>query len=199
MDAAESCHIVGIDDDDHDQQVPQINIRSHDDDTHLDEATYSIHERRIAALNINNNNNKKSNESSTTTTLHSPTTVYLTGMPLRYCTETVIEKMMTRYGKIARCTVHTQQSNKVFAFCEFIDASSAAESIRALNGRKLGGQNILVRPAFKEGGSVPSSVGKAMASSENSSNPKRLRQQLDSKIEAIQRKLAKKAFDCKDI
>ena len=96
--------------------------------------------------------------------------------------------MMSRYGLIVRCSVHTQQSCKVFAFCEFSESSSATEAIRALNGRKLGGHILMVRPAFRENSAVSSSV----ASNDHSSNPKRKRQQLDSKIDAIKRKLANK-------
>lgn len=140
----------------------------------------------------------KSNQSTdtTTTTPYSSTTVYITGMPMRYCTETVIEKMMIRYGKIVRCTVHApQQSNKIFAFCEFVEPSSATEAIRALNGRKLGGQHLLVRPAFKESSSTTTSA--VISSHEVTSHPKRQRQQIDSKIEAIRRKLAKTSH-CKN-
>ncbi len=130
----------------------------------------------------------------TTNTPYSSTTVYLSGMPMRYCTESVIEKMMIRYGKIVRCTVHTPQSNKIFAFCEFVESSSSTEAIRALNGRKLGGQHLLVRPAFKETSPTTTSV---VTSHEITSHPKRQRQQLDSKIEAIRRKLAKTSH-CKN-
>jgi RNA recognition motif-containing protein len=128
-------------------------------------------------------------------TPYSSNTVYICGMPMRYCTETVIEKMMSPYGTIARCTVHTQQSHKLFAFCEYTDASSAKEAIRVLNGRKLGGRSLLLRPAYKENGSSSSSaVIRSTTTSSISNldhNPKRQRQQLDTKIEAIKRKLAK--------
>lgn len=196
MDTTAPCHIIKTDNEADHKQVPQFQINEQVDDAALNTEIRIVGEKRIAVVD----RKERQSMDTATATPYSSTTVYLTGMPLRYCTETVIEKIMTRYGKIVRCTVHTQQSNKVFAFCEFIESSAATEAIRALNGRKLGGQHLLVRPAFKEGsGSVPSSVGTGTVSSENVvNNPKRLRQHLDSKIEAIQRKLAKKSYDDKE-
>jgi RNA recognition motif-containing protein len=128
-----------------------------------------------------------------TTTPYSSTTVYMSGMPIRYCTESVIEKIMSPYGKIIRCTVHTQPSNKLFAFCDFAEPKQAIDAIRAVHGRLLGGQPLVVRPAFKEN-TTKTAVNHAPAvksSTIQDSNPKRQRQQLDSKIDAIKRKLAK--------
>jgi RNA recognition motif-containing protein len=128
-----------------------------------------------------------------TTTPYSSTTVYMSGMPIRYCTESVIEKIMSPYGKIIRCTVHTQPSNKLFAFCDFAEPKQARDAIRAVHGRLLGGQPLVVRPAFKEN-TTKTAVTHASAvksSAIHDSNPKRQRQQLDSKIDAIKRKLAK--------
>ena len=186
MEAAELLHVVRTEGEEGDgkKQVQNVLRNSHVDDALLDaELHSSVYEKSVSFMDTNKNQVANTPVS----TPYSPTTVYLTGMPIRYCTETVIEKMMSRYGKIARCTVHTQQSNKIFAFCDFVEPSSATEAIRALNGRKLGGKYLLVRPAYKESSSVPSSV----ASNENLGNPKRQRQQLDSKIDAIKRKLAK--------
>jgi RNA recognition motif-containing protein len=188
METTESCRVVpagGVDRKQAQQVVQQVEVNFHEK-VLLDKGIDTAYEKH-ASIVMDTNKNHSSD--TPTSTPYSPTTVYLTGMPIRYCTATVIEKMMSRYGTIARCTVHTQQCNKVFAFCEFIESSSATEAIRALNGRKLGGQHLLVRPAFKESSSVPSHV----ASIDNSSNPKRQRQQLDSKIDAIKRKLAKKS------
>ena len=188
MEAAGSCHVASTEVEDDQKQNRGVKIRSDDQPLPLpDTDSCSLYEKPAFILD---NTSKKHSTDTLSNTPYSPSTVYLTGMPIRYCTETVIEKMMSRYGTIARCTVHTQQSNKAFAFCEFTESSSATEAIRALNGRKLGGQHLLVRPAFKENSSVPSSV----ASNDNLSNPKRQRQQLDSKIEAIKRKLAKKVI-----
>lgn len=193
MDATDPCHIIKTDDEANQKQASQFQINEQVDDAVPNLELHTVCEKRIVAVDTK----ERQSKDTATATPYSSTTVYLTGMPLRYCTETVIEKMMSRYGKIVRCTVHTQQSNKLFAFCEFLESSAATEAIREMNGRKLGGQHLLVRPAFKEGGSsVPSSVGTATpAFTESSSNPKRQRQQLDSKIEAIQRKLAKKSYD----
>jgi RNA recognition motif-containing protein len=121
-----------------------------------------------------------------TTTPYSSTTDYMSGMPIRYCTESVIEKIMSPYGKIIRCTVHTQLSNKLFAFCDFAEPKQAIDAIRAVHGRLLGGQPLVVRPAFKE-----NTTKTVKSSTIHDSNPKRQRQQLDSKIDAIKRKLAK--------
>jgi RNA recognition motif-containing protein len=123
----------------------------------------------------------------------STTTVYMSGMPIRYCTESVIEKIMSPYGKIIRCTVHTQPSNKLFAFCDFAEPKQAIDAIRAVNGRLLGGQPLVVRPAFKENTTKTAVTHAWMVKSStiHDSNPKRQRQQLDSKIDAIKRKLAK--------
>jgi RNA recognition motif-containing protein len=128
-----------------------------------------------------------------TTTPYSSTTVYMSGMPIRYCTESVIEKIMSPYGKIIRCTVHTQLSNKLFAFCDFAEPKQAIDAIRAVHGRLLGGQPLVVRPAFKKN-TTKTAVTNASAvksSTIHDSNPKRQRQQLDSKIDAIKRKLNK--------
>jgi RNA recognition motif-containing protein len=130
-------------------------------------------------------------------TPYSSTTVYMSGIPIRYCTESVIEKIMSPYGKIVRCTIHTQQS-KIFAFCDYEDPISATTAIRAVNGRKLGGQSLMVRPAYKEqssnhysASSRPIDNHNNNSNSNSNNNPKRQRQQLDSKIDAIKRKLAK--------
>jgi RNA recognition motif-containing protein len=136
-------------------------------------------------------------------TPYSSTTVYISGIPIRYCTESVIEKIMLPYGKIIRCTVHTQQPPKVFAFCDYDDPVSASTAIRAVNGRKLGGQSLIVRPAFKEQqslhhhGTTTTTTAARMVDNTNTgvsihndainnhSHPKRQRQQIDSKIDAI--------------
>jgi RNA recognition motif-containing protein len=127
-----------------------------------------------------------------TTTPYSSTTVYMSGMPIRYCTESVIEKIMSPYGKIIRCTVHTQP-NKLFTFCDFAEPKQAIDAIRAVNGRLLGGQPLVVRPAFKENTTktAVTHTSAVKSSTIHDSNPKRQRQQLDSKIDAMKRKLAK--------
>jgi RNA recognition motif-containing protein len=184
MEASESCHFVKTKDED-DRSKRKKNFRESSYEQDLVD-TLSHAEKKASIPDAN----KQQSTDTPTNTPYSPTTVYVTGMPIRYCTECVIEKMMSRYGTIVRCTVHTQQSNKVFAFCEFIESTSATEAIRALNGRILGGHQLLVRPAFKENNTnVPSSS--LLASNGNATNLKRQRQQVDSKIEAIKRKLAK--------
>ena len=124
---------------------------------------------------------------------YSPTTVYISGMPLRYCTDAVIEKVMSPYGTITRCSVHSQHNP--YAFCDFAQPKQAMDAIRAVNGRLLGGQRLVVRHAFRDN-SAPSVAGThipAVSSIVSHGNRKRQRQQLDSKIEAIKLKLAKKA------
>lgn len=180
MEKAELPHFEKVEAIDHKQQK-ELQIDSHEQAL-VDTASH-------AAIQVSTENTSTNN--TPTSTPYTATTVYLTGMPIRYCTESVVEKMMSRYGTIVRCTVHTHQSNKKFAFCEFMEPSSATEAIRALNGRKLGGQYLLVRPAFKESNS--STVTSSMTSNENLNNPKRQRQQIDFKIEAIKRKLAKQS------
>ena len=84
----------------------------------------------------------------TTAPSYSATTVYISGMPIRYCTETVIEKLFSRYGTIVRCTVHTRNLIEVYAFCDFTDATQATNCVHAIHGRLLGGHPLTVRHAF---------------------------------------------------
>jgi RNA recognition motif-containing protein len=120
------------------------------------------------------------------TSVDAPTTVYISGMPLKYCTEAVIEKIMSPYGTITRCSVHN--TLKPYAFCDFAEPQQAADAIRAVHGRRLGGQSLMVRRAYRDNST--NSGRPQLVSSILQGSPKRQRQQLDSKIAAIQRKLA---------
>jgi RNA recognition motif-containing protein len=119
---------------------------------------------------------------------YSPTTVYISGMPLKYCTDAVIEKIMSPYGTITRCSVH-HTPPKPYAFCDFAESQQAREAIRAVHGRRLGGQPLVVRRAYRD--NFANTTGFPVIPSGQQGNPKRPKQQLDAKIAAIQRKLAR--------
>jgi RNA recognition motif-containing protein len=119
---------------------------------------------------------------------YSPTTVYISGMPLKYCTDAVIETIMSPYGTITRCSVH-HTPPKPYAFCDFAESQQAREAIRAVHGRRLGGQPLVVRRAYRD--NFANTTGFPVIPSGQQGNPKRPKQQLDAKIAAIQRKLAR--------
>lgn len=121
---------------------------------------------------------------------YSPTTVYISGMPHKYCTDAVIEKIMSPYGTIRRCSVHHTPA-KLYAFCEFAELQEAMAAIRAVHGRRLGGQSLVVRRAYRDNSVTAVGPPVVPGSFIHPGNPKRQRQQLDSKIAAIKRKLTK--------
>jgi RNA recognition motif-containing protein len=140
------------------------------------------------------------------TTATGSTTVYVGGVPNQYCTESVLEKIMSRYGTIVRCSVVQKQDrpNK-FCFCEFATAAQAAAAIQHVHGRLFGGQRLIVRPATSSSSSSGFATGRradthllhrsapSSSSSTTPANTKRQAQQITSRIEAIQQKLAAKA------
>ena len=71
-------------------------------------------------------------------------TVFIGGLPEKYCTEAVVEKLLGKFGPLQRCNVH-----KNCGFGEFVHAPDAQTAIAKLNGRKLGGSVLLVRLANK--------------------------------------------------
>jgi RNA recognition motif-containing protein len=135
------------------------------------------------------------------------TTVYVGGVPNQYCTESVLEKIMSRYGTIVRCSVVQKHDRPhKFCFCEFATASQAAAAIQHVHGRLFGGQRLIVRPATSSSSSSASGFASGgrradthllhrsgASSSTTPANTKRQAQQITSRIEAIQQKLAAKA------
>jgi RNA recognition motif-containing protein len=140
------------------------------------------------------------------TTATGTTTVYVGGVPNQYCTESVLEKIMSRYGTIVRCSVVQKHDRPhKFCFCEFATAAQAAAAIQHVDGRLFGGQRLIVRPATSSSTSSSGfGAGRRAdthllhhsgpsSSSTTPANSKRQAQQITSRIEAIQRKLAAKA------
>jgi len=114
------------------------------------------------------------------------TTVYIGNLPNQYCAESVVEKIMSKYGDILRCSIV-----KNYCFCEFASAQAAAAAIQGVHGRKLGGQRLTVRPAHRQHDNKRSTPPSSSSSPANH-NPKRQKQQIESKIQAIKRQLAAK-------
>jgi len=135
--------------------------------------------------------------SSTSDNTSTSDTIYVGGLPNHYCTETVIEKIFAPHGTIQRINVVTRESSSSsssgggsFAFCQFATAHEATRAISAVNGRLLGGRRLWVRPAHsKPGGESPSRTAGAAPAHHS---PKRQKQQIESRIEAIQKKLKQK-------
>ena len=138
-------------------------------------------------------------------------TVYIGNIPLQYATEVVVEKLLQPHGPLRRVSVqhrqkpststaiHTAQQQPsralthAFAFGQLESPIQAAAAIKALDGRKLGGQRLVVRPANsnrgEDGGRPTASFSKTASSSSQGRGVSQQKRQLDSRIAAIRLKL----------
>jgi RNA recognition motif-containing protein len=101
-------------------------------------------------------------------------------------TQTHIEKMFSKYGEVVRINL---LANRGYGFCEMARPEQAAAAMTALHGQSLLGRLLTVRPANdKQSGTVSSLRGSTGPSGRNLSTQQQARQ-IDSRIQAIKRKL----------
>ena len=140
------------------------------------------------------NSSNISTSTATNNSNNNCTTVYIGNLPNQYCTESVVEKIMSKYGSIQRCNIVRN-----FSFCEFETPGAAAAAIQAVNGRRLGGNRLAVRFAHRQQQQQQTDPNSSTTTMNNNStyskNPKRQKQQIESKIQLIKRQLAAKQAD----
>jgi RNA recognition motif-containing protein len=113
-------------------------------------------------------------------------TVYVGGLHSRIA-QVHLEKLMKPYGTTKRLHLCTKNGRN-FAFCEYELVEEAKAAVHALHGRRLLGNTLAVRPAHQE-----SKMG-LLRNNGNSSKPidsKQEQRAVDSKIEALKRKLGR--------
>ena len=131
-----------------------------------------------------------------TITTSTSDTVYIGNLPLKYATEAVIEKLLQPHGRVQRVSVqrrHTTTSQKsqqhAFAFGQLQSPAQATTAIRALDGRKLGGQRLRVRPAHENSKPTTTLSGSTTAMAKRPASLHQQKRQLESRIQAIQQQL----------
>jgi RNA recognition motif-containing protein len=117
-------------------------------------------------------------------------TVYVGGIHSRMA-QVHLEKLMKPYGTTKRLHLCIKNNGRNFAFCEYERVEDAMAAVHALHGRRLLGNTLAVRPAHQE-----SKMGllRHNGGSHNSNKPMDLKQEqraIDSKIEALKRKLGR--------
>lgn len=114
----------------------------------------------------------------------------------RSVTNTHVEKLMSPYGTIVRVHLVTHPdsgASKGFAFCQYERLEEAAAAVAALDGRALLGKRILVKPAHEQARSSTSGLfsnkSSSAAPTTAAGSTDKERRSLESKIQAIKRKL----------
>lgn len=99
-------------------------------------------------------------------------TIYIGNLSQQYANETILEKLLQKYGRIQRISVHHRDTIgstgggrgrgtaavagggrgngpriTCFAFAQFASSHQAMAAIESLHGRKLAGRPLVVRPA----------------------------------------------------
>jgi RNA recognition motif-containing protein len=124
-------------------------------------------------------------------------TVFIGNLPRQYATEAVVEKLLQPHGRVQRVSVQQRTTGKntsCFAFGQFANTASAAAAMAALHGRKLGGRPLVVRPAHENSGklSAAAALGGGAVQPAASGSSSQQRRKLESRIQAIRRKLDEK-------
>jgi splicing factor U2AF subunit len=138
------------------------------------------------------NTNKAASSSSSHPEAQLQTSKVFIGGLHRNVTETHVEKLMMPYGSIVSVNLVLQPgsgASKGFAFCQYQTLEQAAAAVAALDGRALLGRRLLVRPAYEKQSSATIGMPTGGANKPSGVSTEKQRQNLETKIQAIKRKL----------
>ena len=138
-------------------------------------------------------------ESSSTSESDGNSTIYIGGLPNHHCTETVLERIFAPYGSIQRinvvsrrCGENSSSRGSNFAFCQFATSREATAAVAAVDGRLLGGRRLSVRPSHRQKKGGRPGIEASSTHNDYHVSPKRQKQQIESRIQAIREKLKQK-------